>query len=87
MRAQSSVGAKEINIVPGSKAELYVQTIESDDVSVFVDGTENLTVESVENVGGGRYKAVVAASGDYSGGEYGVEKLGDAKTVTLSIRQ
>lgn len=67
--AQSSVGAKEINIVPGSKAELYVQTIESDDVSVFVDGTENLTVESVENVGGGRYKAVVAASGDYSGGE------------------
>ena len=67
--AQSSVGAKEINIVPGSKTELYVQTIESDDVKVSVEGTENLTVESVENVGGGRYKAVVAARGDYSGGE------------------
>lgn len=67
--AASTVSAKEIDIVPGSKSELSIQTVDSDDIDVSVGRTENLDIESIEKIGRGKYKVIVKANDDYSGDE------------------
>ncbi len=65
----SKVNVRQTDIVPGSKAEITVQTADGGDIAVSADGSENLTVEEIVKTGSGRYKIVIKASENYSGGE------------------